>query len=185
MFCHGYEQRQAASSGVLAIGDLGASKPALHFARSALQLTPQKVTIYTNGSQELEENLCSTIAEGKSTNIAVDSRKIVRLEKVLQGSEVVIHFEDGTTTTEGFLGHRPKTQLTGSYVHDLGLELTAQGDIKTTAPFLQTSVRGVFAAGDSVYPVKIVNHAMFTGAAAASGVAAQLQAEKWGHPVPF
>ncbi|KAL8972889.1 MAG: hypothetical protein Q9197_002585, partial [Variospora fuerteventurae] len=61
------------------------------------------------------------------------------------------------------------------------LDLTPQGDFKTTPPFYQASVPGVFAAGDSCYPVKIANHALFTGAAAAAGIAAQLQAENLGH----
>lgn len=80
------------------------------------------------------------------------------------------------------MAHKPKCQLSGSFAQQLGLELSPQGDLKATPPFYQTSSHGVFTAGDASYPVKIVPNALFTGAAAAAGVSAQLQAENLGHP---
>ncbi|MCJ1471419.1 hypothetical protein MMC13_000058 [Lambiella insularis] len=183
LFCHGYEERFSASSGVLAVGDLANAAPALHFARNAHQITPNGVTIYTDGNKSLQDSLSSAL--GPDSIISVDSRTIARLEKGPRRAEVILHFSDGSRAVEGFLAHKPKCQLNGDFAQQLGLELTPQGDLKTTPPFYQTSVQGVFTAGDTSSPVKIAPNAMFTGAAAAAGVAAQLQAEALGHKPMF
>ena len=154
--------------------------PALHFTRNALQITPAKVTLYTNGNEQLKGEL--TVALSSSgPKFAVDSRPIKKLEKGPKKAEVIIHFEDGSTATEGFLGHKPKCQLKGPFAQQLGLEITPIGDIKAAPPFYQTSIRGIFAAGDDATPMKIANSALFTGAAVGAGVAAQLQADLLGH----
>ena len=152
--------------------------PALHFARNALQLTPNGVTVYTNGDTSLLDSLTTTL--GPESKIKPDSRTISRLEKGPNKAEVIVHFSDGSRKVEAFIAHKPKTQLTGNFAQQLNLELTPGGDIKSTPPFYQTSVHGVFTGGDTSYPVKIVPNALFTGAAAAAGVSAQLQAENLG-----
>lgn len=155
----------------------------MHFARNALQLTPNGVTIYTNGSEPLRDSLISLL--GHDSKIKVDSRTITRLEKGSHRAEVVLHFSNGSEAVEGFIAHKPKCQLNGPFAQQLGLELTPQGDLKATPPFYQTSSPGMFTAGDTSSPVKIVPNALFTGAAAAAGVAAQLQAEALGHKPMF
>ena len=94
----------------------------MHFARNAAQLTPKKATIYTNG----DEKLAATIAERikSSSTVHVDSREIVRLKKGLHRAEVIIHFRDDTTVTEGFLGHKQKNGLKTDFAEQLGLEIT-------------------------------------------------------------
>lgn len=81
-------------------------------------------------------------------------RVIRRLEKGPKRAEVIVHFQDGSQEKEGFLGHKPKCQLKGPFAQPLGLDVTPMGDIKTGPPFLQTSVRGVFAALDDSSPIK-------------------------------
>ena len=152
----------------------------MHFARNAAQLTPKKATIYTNGDETLAVTVAERI-EGSPT-FHVDPREITRFEKGRDRAQVIIHFKDGTMATEGFLGHKPRTILKGNLAKQLGLDLTPQGDIKVAPPFNQTSLRGVFAAGDNASPMKIVNTGLFTGAAVGAGVSAQLQAEKHGQP---
>jgi gliotoxin/aspirochlorine biosynthesis thioredoxin reductase len=120
------------------------------------------------------------MALSTSSKIVVNTRVIRRLEKGPKKAEVIVHFQDGSQETEGFLGHKPKFQLKGPFAQQLGLDMTPMGDIKTDPPFLQTSVRGVFAALDDSSPVKIAN-ALFTGAAVGAGVSAQLQADILGH----
>lgn len=152
--------------------------------RCTLPATPTNsplngVTIYTNDSKPLSDSLTSAL--GPNPKIKVDSRTISRLEKGPHRAQVILHFSDGSQAVEGFLGHKPKCQLNGTCAQQLGLELTPQGDLKATPPFYQTSLSGVFTAGDASSPVKIAPNALFTGAAAAAGVAAQLQAEALGH----
>ena len=51
------------------------------------------------------------------------------------------------------------------------------GVIKTSQPFYETSLSGVFAVGDCASPIPAVNNAMAMGSFAAGGLAGQLGAE--------
>ena len=149
--------------------------PALHLARSAKQLA-DKVTIYTDGSDTLATSLSAGLRAEEKATITVDTRPVTKLVKEPEGTDVSIHFEEGQPAREGFLVHRPKTQLNGPFARQLGLQLTPQGDILTTPPFGETSVLGVFAVGDCAAPGKIVANAIATGAFAGAGATAKLQA---------
>ncbi|KAE8374179.1 hypothetical protein BDV26DRAFT_284499 [Aspergillus bertholletiae] len=173
LFCHGYEERGCASAGLLAVGDMANPTAAMHFARMAKRFTPT-VTLYTNGADELAHTLQDA---SRGTGIKVDQRKISKLVKGCGASDVQIVFEDGAQITEGFLTHRPKTEINGPFAGQLGLQLTPTGDLETIAPFYNTSVPGVFAAGDCVSPVKVVATAMSSGALVAGGLVGQLQDE--------
>jgi len=100
LFCDGYEDRGAASAGVLVSGDVASAGVALHMARMAKRLS-DKVTIYSNGDEEVSSELSKIAADA---GFAVETRRVVRLEK--DGgtrSGIVVHLEDGTMATEGFL----------------------------------------------------------------------------------
>ena len=112
----------------------------------------------------------------------VDSRKIKKLVKDVNQAEVTIHFEDGTEKAEAFLGAAPKTVLRGKFIDQLGLERGPGGEILTTPPFLQTSVKGIFAAGDNSSPMKIIATALSTGACAGAGASGQIISERLGQP---
>ena len=60
-----------------------------------------KVIIYTNGAKDLSEQLVSSL--GTDVGIKVDERPIARLEKGPTEPEVIVHFADGESITEGFL----------------------------------------------------------------------------------
>lgn len=173
LFCHGFEERGCEAAGVLAIGDMANTMAAMHVARMARRFATT-VTIYTHGAQEVTQALEKA---SYHTGIKVDSRPITRLVKGPGPSDVDVEFEDGTHRTEGFLAHRPKTQINGPFAEQLGLHLTSDGNIETTEPFYSTSVPGVFAAGDCAVPMKAVVTAMSSGTFVAGGLAGQLQAE--------
>lgn len=99
LFCHGYEEKNVASAGVLAVGDMANPFGALHLARMAKRLTPN-VTLYTNGADDLAQK---TREAAKDDDMKVVSRTIKRLEKTAEGAGVVMHFENGEKITEGFL----------------------------------------------------------------------------------
>ena len=99
LFCHGYEEKNVASAGVLAVGDMANPYGALHLARMAKRLTPN-VTIYTNGADELAQKTAEAAVDD---DIKVESRTITLLEKGAEESSVVVYFKDGQTITEGFL----------------------------------------------------------------------------------
>ncbi|KAF2122848.1 hypothetical protein BDV96DRAFT_481611 [Lophiotrema nucula] len=178
-FCKGFEDRGAESSGILAVDLLTQVPYAMHAARHATQLS-KKVVIYTNGNSELAEQFVA--AFGGSPVFSADARKIKKLIKGPTGGEVIVQFEDGTEATEGFLGHAPMTKAKGPFAEQLGLASSPMGDLVVNPPFLQTSEKGVFAAGDNSQPMKITPNALYTGSLVGAGVSAQLIAEHLGQP---
>ncbi|KAJ0351829.1 hypothetical protein COL26b_004043 [Colletotrichum chrysophilum] len=155
LFCDGFEDRNSASAGVLAVEDVAKAPVALHLARMAKRLA-RKVTIYTNGASELKDQIVTSL--GKDPIIELDDRRVIRLEKA-------------------FVVHKPKTQVNGPFVEQLQLELTEAGAIKTSQPFYETTVQGVFAVGDCASTMPAVVNALAMGAFAAGGLVAQLGAE--------
>lgn len=100
LVCHGYEERGAASAGVLAIGDLAKMFMSMHMGRMAKRLA-DRITIYTDGNEELAEQLLVTVANDPAMRI--DNRSIQRLAKGPHGSEVDITLASGEVVTEGFI----------------------------------------------------------------------------------
>ncbi|ORY14662.1 hypothetical protein BCR34DRAFT_585632 [Clohesyomyces aquaticus] len=178
-FCKGYEDRGAASSGLLAVDMLAQIPYAMHAARHATPLS-KKVVIYTHGNADLAAQFEAAFhgAPAFSTNPKV----ISKLTKGPSGGEVTLHFSDGTSTTEAFLGHAPLTRAKGPFAEQLGLEVGPMGDLVVKPPFQQTSVKGVFAAGDCSSPFKIAPNAQFTGSLAGAGVSSQIIAEALRQP---
>ena len=176
LYCHGWEEKGTKSSGVLALGDIAAVLPALHFARQGLRLS-KEINIYTHGNEDLAKSLKEAL-ENSPAAMNVDSRRIQKLSKAPHGAELVIHFEDGSKKTEGFLAHKPKGQMRGSFAQQLGLELTPQGTVKVNPPFNQTSVKGVFACGDISSPIQTITQALYAGTLCGGGAPLQLQAEQ-------
>jgi thioredoxin reductase len=114
----------------------------------------------------------------------VDSRKIVRLINNEPSHEegVTIEFDTGDPVTVGFIVHRPATVNRSQHlIEQLGIETVDPaigGHIKVTSQFNETSVRGVFAAGDTMVVMKQAVIAMAEGLKAASGAGQQMQQEK-------
>ncbi|KAJ4391003.1 hypothetical protein N0V93_004602 [Gnomoniopsis smithogilvyi] len=175
LYCHGWEEKGRLSAGMLAEGDTGNVLVALHFARQALRLANQ-VTLYTNGNAELAKQLTEAL-EAAPAPMTVEAKKIMRLRKGPKRAEMVIEFDDGTSRTEAFLAHKPKTKLRGSLAQQLGLQLTPMGIIKVNPPFNQTDLKGVFAAGDCASPMQTVTAALHTGTCTGGGAPLQIQAE--------
>jgi thioredoxin reductase len=122
---------------------------------------------------------------GRSTVMKIDSRKIKSISKEAENATVTLNFEDGSSATEGFLAHTPETKPRGPFAEQLGLEQAPSGDIKAGPPFYQTTVKGVFAAGDSCGMMKNVPHAIFSGSLAGMGVSIQIAAETQGQQSLF
>jgi len=174
LFCHGYEVRGGSSAGVLAVTGTADPMRALHVAHNAAQLA-DSVTIYTNNSPRIFEDISA--AASKNPKFTVDDRKITKLVKGVHEADVIVQLEDGTEKVEGFLVHGPKTEINGPFAEQLSCELTQMGDYKVSFPFNETTVHGVFAAGDCATMMKSFVIAMAQGVTVAAGVAAQLESE--------
>lgn len=168
---------------MLAEGDTGNVVVALHFARQALRIAKQ-VTLYTNGNEELAKQLTDALAAAPAP-MTVNSKKIAKLVKAPERSRITLHFDDGSDQTEAFLAHKPKFRLRGSLAQQLGLELTPMGTIKVNPPFNQTTVKGIFAAGDCSAPMHTVTHALHSGTCVGGGAPLQIQAEMYNQKAIF
>lgn len=170
MFQFGYEQRGASSAGLLALGSLANALHATKLADDANKFC-ETLTIYTNSIPNLAAEISKAL---ETSDIQIDDRKVVRLVRGSTGSEMTIEFDSGEKKTEGFLVHRPLTCLDRNLAEQLKLDLGPTGEIHVTPPFCQTSVPGVFAAGDCASPMKIIPNAIAMGAYAGAGVAREL-----------
>lgn len=208
LFCKGYEDKGAPSAGVLAIPPISGVpvdmlvglvvhaaeseyRPVFHLIilffnpRLRTEANPDasqlsdKVTLYTHGDDTLTAALSAAVSSKKEW--AVESRAIKRLVKADEDT-VTVEFQDGNSKKEKFLVSQPLTVPSGQFVQQLGLATTLMGDIQAEAPYHQTNVRGVFAAGDCITPYKVIPGAISSGCNAAMGASTQLQAEKHNFP---
>ncbi|KAF3479632.1 membrane dipeptidase GliJ [Arthroderma uncinatum] len=92
LFCHGYEERNALSAGVLAFELLETTQTALHVARSARRLA-KSVTIYTNGSDALAASIQADLNPGEEFKL--NTSPITKLVKQPQG--VFAELDDKST----------------------------------------------------------------------------------------
>jgi gliotoxin/aspirochlorine biosynthesis thioredoxin reductase len=183
LYCHGWEEKGNASAGMLAEGDTGAVVPALHFARQALRMVDQ-VTLYTNGNEQLAQDLKAAL-DAAPAPMTVDARKIAKLVKEQERARITLHFEDGSSTTEAFLAHKPKTKLRGDLAEQLGCDFTPMKTVLVKPPFNQTSIQGVFAAGDCASPMQTVTAALNSGTCVGGGAPLQIQAETYNQRAIF
>ncbi|KAF2869659.1 hypothetical protein BDV95DRAFT_595992 [Massariosphaeria phaeospora] len=177
--CDGYEQRGTP------IGVLEFKHPmASHFVSMALNFDP-RVTIFSNGPVADAAPIQHALKVSKALGATLDERKITRL--VNNGPShtdgVTVEFETGEPVTLGFLVHKPVTvNRAQDLVEQLGLETVDPamgGHVKVLNPmFNDTSVKGVFAAGDTMVMMKQVTVAMAEGVKAAAGAGIQLGEEK-------
>jgi thioredoxin reductase len=177
--CDGYEQR-GTPIGVLSFdGPISA-----HFVQLATNFD-KRITIFSNGPVSSEERIQKALVVAKAFGAKLDERKIVQL--VNNGPShtdgVTIEFESGEPVTLGFIVHKPVTVNRAQHlIEQLGVETVDAaigGHIMTINPmFNDTSVRGVFAAGDTMVMVKQVTIAMAEGLKAAVGAGMQLGEEK-------
>ncbi|KAF2279457.1 FAD/NAD(P)-binding domain-containing protein [Westerdykella ornata] len=179
--CDGFELRGRP------IGILEFKSPmAQHFVFMAKNFS-SSVTIFANGEVEKEnEAVKKALSVCKQWGVGLDERKITRMIRHGGGDDapggITLEFETGGPVTLGFLVHKPPTvNRAGDLIMQLGVETApAQmgGNVVVKDMFNETSVRGVFAAGDTMTPLKQVTVAMAEGLKAAAGVGKQIGEEE-------
>ncbi|KAI1323257.1 hypothetical protein F5Y16DRAFT_412782 [Xylariaceae sp. FL0255] len=183
LFCHGYEERGASSTGVLEISPLVIPAFVMQMAQNAAQLS-ESVTVYTSGNEDLASYISAT-TQNLNSKFRIESRQISRVAAAGTGT-LVVELVNGEKKEEKFLAYHTATTVQGPFVAQLGIALTPTGDIQADASaFHQTSVRGVFAAGDCITPYKVIPGATSSGCNATVAVSTQLQAEKYGQNPMF
>lgn len=137
-----------------------------------------QVTLYTNGNEQLAEDLQAAFHAAPAP-MTVNSKDIVKLVKAPERARITVNFDDGSGIEEAFLGHKPKTKLRGDLAQQLGCELAPMKTVLVNPPFNQTSVKGVFAAGDCANPMQTVTAALSSGTCAGGGAPLQIQADTY------
>lgn len=155
-YCHGWEARGRAW-GYLARQENAAQ---LHLFALQLRAWTEKVCVFTNGEFEVP---AATRDQLTAAGLRIETSRISRLlgEDQLEGILLV----DGTRVPcELLFAHPPQQQV--ELVRTLGVALDGEGFVQVDPMSRQTSVPGVFAAGD------LTTRMQAAIAAAASGMQA-------------
>ncbi len=98
-----------------------------------------KATIYTHGNGVVMKDTEAALAGCKATskvweNVTLETRKIAKLVKLLNGAQMELVLGDESSKVEGFLAHKLKGRVRGSFAEQLSSEMTEPGFIKTQTP---------------------------------------------------
>lgn len=152
-YCHGYELNQG-RVGVIATS---------HFSLHQAQLLPDwgQVTFFTNGAIELDEAQARDLAE---RGVTVEHGLI----EAIVGDTPTVRLQDGREVAVDGLFTASRIHMASPLAEQLGcaFEETPFGAIIRVDELKQTSVPGVFAAGDAARMAASVTFAVADGAMA-------------------
>ena len=143
-FCHGFEVRDEPLA-VVGRGEIGVGMTAL------LKTWSRDLVLCTNGESELSADHRKLLAKHK---VAVREEKIARFEGRSGQLENIV-FEKGKKLHRRGILIRPKQRLRSNLAERLGCELN-EYDLVKVDKFNETSVKGVYAAGDITSPMQSI-----------------------------
>lgn len=160
--CHGYEVKGHPLA-VLATHSMSAHQALILRADWSDQLT-----MIGGGVEELD------VDKLRAAGIAIEFGTLDGVRADERGIDLT--FSDGRTERFGALFLGPRTSLMGSPAEQHGCTLAdgPMGPFVRVGPMAQTSVPGVFAAGDPCRPALNINFALADGAQAGTGCHASL-----------
>jgi thioredoxin reductase len=170
-YCHGYDVK-GGSLAVLAVHPMSA-----HQAQLLRSDWSDHVTLLTNSIDGIDLEALG------SAGVRIDQRRLTSVEADNQGLH--LGFADGTADRHAALFVGPRTTLGGSPAEKLACAMAQgpMGPFVRVGPMAQTSVPGVFAAGDVARPMPNINFALADGAQAGAGCHASLVVPGFIQPV--
>lgn len=166
-YCHGYEIRGEVT-GIIANGDM-----AFEFCK-LISNWSKKLTLFTNGPSTLTAEQAAKI---KSKGIPVIESKIRAFEQE-KGYLRHITLEDGSQQPLTAAYIRLPFKQHSDIPQQLGCAINEQGFIEVTE-FQQTTVPGVYAAGDNTSMFRSVSMAVATGTKAGAVINKELIEEEF------
>ncbi len=161
-YCHGYENRHQ-PTGILTNGDM-----AFHYAALISQLTSH-LTIYTNGPSTLSPEHTQLMQQNNIPVVTREIKELLHNNGHLQG----LAFVDGSTVALPTLYARAPFEQHCAIPQQLGCALTDTG-LLLADNFFQTTVPGVYAAGDCMSPMRAVANAVAGGLSAGAFINREL-----------
>ncbi|WP_206758370.1 NAD(P)/FAD-dependent oxidoreductase [Nostoc linckia] len=158
-YCHAWEVRDEPLA-VVGNGETGIEMAAL------LKNWSADLVLCTNGKADLTADQRTLLENHK---ILVREEKIIRLEGDNGQLENIVFETNEKIARRGIL-IRLKQTLRSNLAEKLGCELNEFNLIKTTNVFNETSVKGIYAAGDITSPMQVISAAVFQGSVAAGGL---------------
>lgn len=157
-YCHGYEYKFGAT-GIIANGPM-----AFEYARMISNWT-KKLTLFTHGTSTVDAEHTSKL---KAKDIEIIDKEITEILHE-NGKMKAVVFSDGSQHEIEALYNRPVFKQSTSLPCDIGCEMTEHGYISVDE-FKQTSVPGIYAAGDNTTPMRSVSSAVAAGTIAATRI---------------
>lgn len=164
-YCHGYEVRQQ-PTGILASGELGYEMATL------IQHWTHSLTLFTNGPSMLTESQRQLL---DALAIPVIETPVAAIDHQ-QGYLTALQLTDGTQVPLTAVYARVPFQLSADLARHLGCVLSEPGLIQITE-FGETTVPGVFAAGDATSPMRQLIMAAANGSKTGAWINRKLIAE--------
>jgi thioredoxin reductase len=167
-FCHGWEARDRPW------GYLVTPQHAANLETFALQLRgwTDTITVFTNDAISMAPG---TTARFSAAGVRVEMNRIARLIARSQHLEAIELVSGARVKCELLFAHPPQQQ--GAVVRALGVALDANGFVSVDPFSRQTSVPGVFAAGDLITRMQAAIAAASSGMHAASMINVDLALE--------
>lgn len=164
-YCHGYEYRNQ-STGLLLNGESVLEKARL------IRNWASDLTVLTNGPSTFDNADKETLSRN---NIQLIEKPIALL-KHYEGQLDHIIFEDGTEISVKALYAPPRFEQQSQIPKNIGCAITSTGHIEVNN-FQQTSVPGIYAAGDNATMFRSVSAAVAAGSIAGAFINHELIGE--------
>lgn len=167
-YCHGYEYKNQ-TTGILANGE-----PALELVKLISNWTDQ-LTVFTNGPSTLN---AAQLLQLQQMNVGLEEGELQELVHE-NGAVQELRFKEGGAFQLNALYARPPFEQQCVLPEKLGCKITEGGHIAVN-DLQQTSIPGIYAAGDNATGMRSVSSAVYTGSKAGAVINHELIAEKFG-----
>lgn len=165
-FCHGFET--AGKPLAVLGGDFSHAMLALYVA----DRFSDDVVLCANGPLQASEELRAAL---KERGVEVREEPVVRVDG--EQDALTVHFGSGAPLARGAIYHRPVSRQRSDLAAALGCELLPDGCVQVNA-MQQTTIAGVYAAGDTARMAEPIGPTPFVITAAADGAKAAIWLEQ-------